>query len=61
MKSLMGLLKTHWAGDNFVSVLGVLRYFRTAICKACVEATSEASIARDEAFYSFNGKLGAAI
>ena len=36
MKYLLGLPKTHWAGDNFVTVSGVLRHCRTAICKAFV-------------------------
>ena len=36
MKSLIGRPNTHWAGDNFVSGSGVLRYWRMARCSALV-------------------------
>ena len=36
MKSLIGWPNTHWAGDNFVSGSGVLRYWRMARCSASV-------------------------
>ena len=36
MKSLIGRPNTHWAGDNFVSGSGVLRYWRMARCNASV-------------------------
>ena len=36
MKSRIGQPKTHWAGDNFVSGSGVLRYWRMARCSASV-------------------------
>ena len=36
MKSLIGRPNTHWAGDNFVSGSGVLRYWRMVHCNASV-------------------------
>lgn len=36
MKSLIDQPKTHWAGDNFVSGLGVLQYWRMVRCRASV-------------------------
>lgn len=36
LKSLIGQLNTHWAGDNFVAGSGVLRYWRMARCSALV-------------------------
>ena len=36
MKSLIGLPKTHWAGNSFVAGSGVFRYCSMARCKASV-------------------------
>ena len=39
MKSRMGRLKTHIAGDSFVSGSGVLRYWSIALCTASVSSS----------------------